>query len=422
MWQSIKNIYHLFQAIIALLWYRFPARGMTIIGVTGTDGKTTTASLIYHVLSHSGRKAALISSLSAVIDGKTYDIGFHVTTPHSFGIQHYLRKAKDQGIKFVVLEVTSHALDQYRVFGVPFAIGVITNVAREHLDYHKTYERYVKAKARLLKIARVAVVNKDDQSYQRIKKHELKDKEKKVVTYGLKNDAIINPHNFQFHTKLIGKFNKYNCLAAIAALREAHISDDQIRKGIASFKPPQGRQEIVYPSTGSRANDFSVIIDFAHTPQSFANVLPEIRKITKGRLIHVFGAAAKRDVFKRPEMGKLSSEYADVIVLTAEDPRNEPIEKINNEIAIGIRGAGFEQIDDPGIRNQDSGIMDNKKYLVEIPDRREAIGFAIGLAKRGDVVLLTGKGHEKSMNYGKGEEPWSEHEVVEEAIEKRKNI
>ncbi len=391
MWRSVKNIYHLFQAIAANILYGFPARGLTIIGVTGTDGKTTTASLLFHILHQAGYKAALISTVGANINGKASDIGFHVTTPGRFAIQSYLKKAKKAGVKYVVLEVTSHALDQYRAYGIPFAVGVVTNINREHLDYHKTYDRYVAAKAKLLKAAKIAVVNKDDMSYKHLKKYV---KRKKVVTYGFKKDSDINPHMFPFQTKLIGQFNTYNCLAAIAALRQLHIPDEVIRRGIASFKAPAGRQEIVYNK------EFMVINDFAHTPQSFASVLPEIKHMTKNRLIHVFGSAAKRDTYKRPEMGKISSEYADVIILTAEDPRDEPVEKIMDAIA--------------------SGIKKNKKDVFKIADRKEAIAFAISLAHKGDVILLTGKGHEKSINYGKGEQPWDETEIALAAIRNKK--
>lgn len=415
MWQDTKNIYHFFQAVLALLLYGFPGRGITVIGVTGTDGKTTTASLIYHILQSAGYNAALVSTVGAVINGKSSDLGFHITTPGRFAVQSYLRQAKKAGANYIVLEVTSHALDQHRVFGIPFAVGVVTNITREHLDYHKTYERYVHAKAKLLKKAKIAVVNKDDTSYQRLKRDELKQKDKKIITYGMKADSMVNPHMFPFQTKLIGKFNKYNILAAVAALRAVNIPDAVIRKGIASFKPPIGRQEVVYHK------DFMVIVDFAHTPNSFASILPEVKKLAKKRLIHVFGAAGKRDAVKRPEMGKISAQFADIIILTAEDPRDEPVEKINSEIIGGIKDSRFEIAREEGIRNQGSGIRENKKYIIEIPDRTEAIQYAISLAKKGDIVITTGKSHEKSMNYGKGEEPWSEYEAVKEALKMKNN-
>ena len=406
MWQKTKNIYHFGRANFANLWYLYPGRGVKIIGVTGTDGKTTTASLIYHVLREAGYKAALVTSVAAVIDGKSLDIGFHVTTPRIFALRSLIKKAKKQGAEYIVLEVTSHSLDQHRVHGVPFAIGVLTNVTREHLDYHKTYEKYVNAKAKLLKHAKVAILNKDDHSYFQLKKHDLHNAHNKMLTYGMKKDSDINPHVFRFETKLLGVFNKYNCLAAIAALQQLHISEEKIRKGIASFKPPVGRQEIVYNK------EFTVINDFAHTPNSFAMVLPEVRKMAKNRLIHVFGSAAKRDKYKRPEMGKLSSNYSDIIVLTSEDPRDEGPEKIMDNILSGISNSKFLIAN----KNESISLEKGKKYIFKIPDRKEAIAFAIGIAQKGDVVLMTGKGHEKSMNYGRGEEPWDETKAAKEAI------
>ena len=410
MWQNAKNIYHFQQAIIANLIYGFPANGMKIIGVTGTDGKTTTANLIYHVLREAGEKAAIISTVGAVIDGEKFDLGFHITTPGRFAMQSYLRRAKKAGVKYIVLEVTSHALDQHRVTGIHIDVGVITNVTHEHLDYHKTYERYVSAKAKLLKKAKVAIVNKDDRSYLQLRKKDLRHYHNRLITYGLKRDSNLNPHVFPFTTKLLGTFNKYNCLAAIGALQTLRIPEDKIRKGLASFHPPVGRQEIVYKK------DFLVINDFAHTPNSFSVILPEAKHLSRNRLIHVFGSAAKRDVYKRPEMGKISAKSSDIIILTPEDPRDEPIENINNDILKGIKG--FEVITDVAMAKEKK-FAKSKKYVVVIPDRKEAIQFAINLAEKGDVVIMTGKGHEQSMNYGKGEEPWDETQTAKEAVEKR---
>src|SRR5258708_11693996 len=162
MWQSIKNIYHFFQGVIAVIVYGFPARGMKVIGVTGTDGKTTTSSILYHTITHAGKKAALISSVSAIIGETVSPMGFHITTPGRFSLQKYLRQAKKEKVDYVILEISSHGLDQHRDFGIPFILGIVTNIGNEHLDYHKTYEKYVKAKAKLLKKAQTAVVNKDD--------------------------------------------------------------------------------------------------------------------------------------------------------------------------------------------------------------------------------------------------------------------
>ncbi len=404
MWQDFKNVYHLFQAIAANSLYGFPAKELTIIGVTGTDGKTTTANLIYHILNKAGYKAAVISTVSAIIDGKEYDTGFHVTTPSSFMVQSYLKKAKEAGVKYVVLEVTSHALDQYRVWGIPFKIGVLTNVTHEHLDYHGTYEEYLGTKLKLLDMASVAVVNRDDESYERISKLKsqnanLQLKSKKFVTYGLNSESDINSKAFPFKTKLLGDYNKYNVLAAVAVSQELGVLDSDIKDAVATFTPPKGRAEVVYDE------DFTVMIDFAHTPNSIERVLQALKKELpkNARLIHVFGSAGERDRSKRPEMGKISSEYADVIVLTSEDPRSESPERIMDDIArVCVK-------DGPYIKVRPSKIY-------KIVDRQEAIEEAIKMAKKGDVVVITGKGHERSMNFGKGEEPWSDHEAVRKAL------
>lgn len=393
MWQDLKNIYHLIQSISANIVYNYPSKGLKVIGVTGTDGKTTTSSMIYHILKTAGYKVALISTVAAIIDGKVFDTGFHVTTPDSFAIQSYIRNAKKAGVKYLIIETTSIGLHQNRVHGINFDIGVLTNITNEHLDYHKTYERLVKAKAILFQIAQTAVINADDKSFSFIAPYV---KNKKVISYGLKKDTTVNPAMFPFKINLVGGFNIYNALAAIAAARETGIKDSIIRNALLSFSAPIGREEIVYNK------DFKVIIDFAHTPGSFLAVLPEIYKMKTGRLIHVFGCAGQRDKYKRPEMGKISSSFSDVIILTAEDPRKEDVEKIINEIQQGI----VEKFD--------------RKNLFSIKDRKDAIFKAISIAKKGDVVLITGKGHEASMNYGNGEEPWSEYEAVREALTKLK--
>jgi len=394
MWQRIKNIYHLGMAILANIFYWFPSRNLRVIGVTGTDGKTTTASLIYHILHAAGFNASMVSSVGAIISGRNYDIGFHVTTPSSFAVQRFIRRAVSSGSKFLVLETTSHALDQYRVFGIKFAVGVLTNVTHEHLDYHKTYENYVKTKAKLLKMSKIAIANKDDNSYKLISKlknqnSKLQLKTQKFITYGMKNNADVNPTNFPFKTDLIGEFNKYNVLAAIAVCKALGIKNEAIKRGIKNFVPPLGREDIVYEK------DFTVMIDFAHTPNAIDQILKSVRAFVKGKIIHVFGSAGERDVTKRPLMGKMSSKYADVIILTAEDPRKEPVEKIMAQIEFGIN---------------------KKTKVLKITDRRKAIESAIKIAQKGDLVLITGKSHEKSMNYGQGEISWDEYGAVKNSL------
>lgn len=430
MWQQAKNIYHFFQGITANVLSGFPSRSLTVIGVTGTDGKTTTASMIYHLLQASGKKATLISTVAAIIDGKTYELGFHVTTPDAFLLQEFFKKAKKSNAEYVVLEVTSHAIDQFRTVGINFDIAVLTNVSHEHLDYHRTYEQYVQTKAKLLFQAKAAVVNRDDKSYEFISK--IKDqkskslasrklwrsgkiKTKKWVTYGLDTTSDMNPFVFTFRSDLPGEFNTYNFLAAIAVCRDLGLSDKEIKEALTTYKLPIGRMEIVYDK------DFTVMIDFAHTPNAFINLLSSLEKLNKKRIIHVFGAAGKRDNTKRPEMGKASSQFADIIVLTAEDPRTEPIEKINNDILSGIKNSKFE-IYRQKVESRTLKVESGKKYMFQISDRQEAISFAISLAQKDDVVVITGKSHEKSMNYGHGEEPWSEYKAVKKAIQVKFSI
>lgn len=394
----LKNVGHLCLAVVANIYYRFPSRQITVVGVTGTDGKTTTTSVIYHVLNHAGLKAAMITSVGAYIGKTTYDVGFHVTTPSPFAIQRYLRQAVDSGHTHVVLEITSHALDQHRAWGIHPKVGVLTNITHEHLDYHKTYEAYVRAKVRLLLLSDTCIVNKGDMSYRHVAPYL---KHKQTVTYAVHHPAADSTWDAEkIETNLLGDFNKANVLAAWNAVAVLKISKKQFQEALSSFRLPPGRQEIV------KANDPHVMIDFAHTPNSLAQILPELKERTKGRLIHVFGSAGERDATKRPEMGKYSSESADIAILTSEDPRSESAEEICKQIRSGFI-AGFKDVAkvyQPGKKET--------KLVYTLINREEAIEKALTLAGKGDTVIFTGKGHETSMNYGQGEVPWSEQEVV----------
>ncbi|HET9946671.1 MAG TPA: UDP-N-acetylmuramoyl-L-alanyl-D-glutamate--2,6-diaminopimelate ligase, partial [Patescibacteria group bacterium] len=378
-----------FIAFLANLYYQFPSKNLTVIGVTGTDGKTTTTNLIYHILHTAGLPVSMVSTVGAVIHGQHSDTGFHVTTPSSFAVQKFMKRSLSGNEKqYMVLEVTSHSLDQQRVWGIPFEIGVLTNITHEHLDYHKTYENYVKTKAKLLQKAKVAIINIDDISYPLLSSLI----SKKIITYGIKKKADVMPKTLPYTSSMEGGFQQYNELAAISVAMELGISDKIIKKALSTFALPKGRLEVVYDK------DFTIIVDFAHTPNAFAQLLPVLKKQAKGRLIHVFGSAGQRDASKRPEMGRVSSEFADVSIVTAEDPRKEKIKDIAAAILSGMK---------------------KKNEVLVIEDRKQAIKKAISLAKKGDIVVLTGKGHEKSMNYGKGEIAWDEFLVVKEAIKKR---
>src|ERR1035437_5491820 len=394
MWQKIKNVYHLFVAILANILYFFPSRGMKVIAVTGTDGKTTTVNLIYHILKSSGAKVSMISSINAVIEGKIYDTEFHRTTPTSFSLQSFFRKARNKKSEYFVLEVTSHAIDQHRIAGIPIKVGVLTNVTNEHLDYHKTYDNYLKTKTRLLKKAKTCVVNSDDSSYMFLSEVKSKKTQGNWLTYGLSESSDYNKNTFDVKdTNLLGEFNEYNVLASVAACKALGVADANIQKALKTFHLPIGRVDYVYQE------DFSVMIDFAHTSNASEQILKAVRPIVQGSLIHVFGSAGERDVLKRPFLGEVSSQYCDIIILTAEDPRTEDVNKIIAEIEVGVKKGKCE--------------------VIRIPDRKEAIQAAIQMAKKDDLVLITGKSQEDSMNYGQGEVPWNEYEMVKEALEAR---
>lgn len=382
MWQKIKNAYHFFVAIIANIIFGFPSKKLTVVGVTGTDGKTTTVYLINHILETAKFKTSMVSSIGAKINDKEFDTGFHVTTPSSFSLQKFLWKAKKEGSKYFVLETTSHALDQNRVWGIPFKVGIITNITSEHLDYHKTYEQYLRTKKKLIEIADYALVNKDDLSYAYLSDLENKKGKGKWIAYDKAEKINLS--------SLPGEFNKYNAAAAIEACKILGVSESIIKKAIKTFKLPQGRLDFVY------SKDFKVMIDFAHTPNAFEKLLGFLRPIVEGRIIHVFGSAGERDKFKRKIMGEISSRFSNVIILTSEDPRRENPDKIIEEIESGIRNPMIE--------------------VIKIADRRKAIKKAISIAKSGDLVLLTGKAHEKSINLGNGEEAWDEYEEVQKAF------
>lgn len=397
MFQNIKNIYHLVQAVLANFYYGFPSKKLRVIGVTGTDGKTTTTHLIYHILKSAGKKVSMVSSVYAKVGDKEFSTGFHVTTPDVFPLQKLITDSVKNGDEYFVLETTSHALYQNRVAGIRYEVGVLTNVTHEHLDMHHSIEEYTEIKSRLLKRSHFAVTNSDDSSYVLIREL-LSDK--KLTPYSLKNS-----HNFQ---KLdIAGFNKYNYLAAYTVCKHLGISDKKIFKAFQTFSLPKGRYEVL------STKPFTSIIDFAHTPNGINEILKDVKKryIKKdNRLIHVFGSAGKRDTSKRPSMGETSGTYADLVVLTEEDYRDEDPNKICNELSIGLTKKGFKEITENKFGNE------RKTYTI-ITDRKKAIQKALHIARTSDVVIATGKGHETSLCRGNKEYPWNEKEVMLGAIQ-----
>ncbi|MDO8452328.1 MAG: UDP-N-acetylmuramoyl-L-alanyl-D-glutamate--2,6-diaminopimelate ligase [bacterium] len=399
-----KNTKHLLSTVKETIRAGYPARRLKVIGVTGTDGKTTTCHLIYHILKSSGKKVALLSTVAAYIGDKVIDTGFHTTTPDAKHLQPLIKQVADSGMEYLVLETTSHGLDQHRVLGTNFLMGVLTNVTQDHFDYHKNFENYRKAKAKLFKNVKYAVLNKDDKSFEYFK-DSLK-RNTNLASYALNpggtlvaKNIIIGPGGMEFtivdhgqiykvKTSLIGKYNASNILASIVAARFVQVEWKDILSALESFKGVEGRMDIV-PSN----KNFTTIVDFAHTPNSLENVLQTLLDIKpkNGRIICVFGCASKRDVEKRPIMGAISVRLADVSIITAEDPRREDPNKIIEEIAEGA-----------------SKINPAHEVLLREPDRRKAIQLAVGLAKKDDIIIICGKGHEKSMNIGGKELPWSD--------------
>lgn len=384
---------HLPTAVLANLRYGFPSKKLKVIGVTGTDGKTTTVNMIYHILKHSGKNVSMISTVGAVIGDKKYPVGFHVTSPSPFAIQKFFSEAIKNGSEIMVLEITSHALDQYRSLGVKFDVGVITNVTREHLDYHKSFENYLKTKAKLIRNVRVAVLNRNE-----VGNFELFSKitSGKIVSFGFKKTADFNPQKFPLKLNLLGEFNLLNALAASAVCVNLGVEAKKIKEALLSFVLPEGRMEEVDNNLGIK-----VIIDFAHTPNGLENALKAIKEKNRGKIISLIGAEGYRDEGKRSLMGEISVKNADYTIITAVDPRGL-IDKINEQILEGAKRAG-------GILGKNVFIENNRKKAIEM-----AVNI---LAKKGDMVGIFGKGHEVSMNLdGKRELPWSDIEAVREVL------
>lgn len=383
--QVINNYYHLPKAVLANTLLGFPARRLTVIGVTGTDGKTTTTNMLYQILKQAGKKVSMVSTINAIIAGKAYDTGFHVTSPDPFMVQKFAKKALDCGDEYLVLEVTSHALDQYRFWGIKFDIGVITNVTHEHLDYHKTFKNYLRTKLSLLKNVKFAIINEQLRSQFK----------QKCITFGL-HSGDFNQKDLQLKLKIPGSYNIENALAALAVAFALDIDKKVAVKALENFQSLTGRMQEVKNNKGIK-----IFVDFAHTPNGLEQALKALRANFKGRIISLIGAEGFRDVGKRAMMGEIAMKLSDIVMVTAVDPRGQ-IDVINAQITAGAKKAGAR---------------DNINYFI-IDDRSKAIDFAINsLAKKGDVVGIFGKGHELSMNMdGKKEFPWSDIKAVEKAL------
>lgn len=407
---------------LAAAFYGYPAHKLTVIGVTGTDGKTTTSNLLYQILRQAGLAAGVISTVNAVIGAEVLDTGFHVTTPDAHDVQYYLARMAAAGLTHVVLETTSHGLAQFRTDAAEYDIAVVTNITHEHLDEHGSYENYRAAKGRLFELLadtpikphgnpRLAVLNFDDKrSYDYL--HRIT--RTAQVSYGLDPQADINakkiaysPSGIEFDatsadfcvtvkSRLVGAYNVSNCLAAFtAAVRGLGIDPHTAAQGIANLPGISGRMERL-----DMGQNFTAIVDFAHTPNALKVALETARTMTNRRVIAVFGSAGLRDKQKRRMMAEIAAELADVSVLTAEDPRTESLNAILDEMAAGAQARG-------GVEGQS---------FFRIRDRGEAIRFAVGLAQAGDIVLACGKGHEQSMCFGQTEYLWDDRIAMRAAL------
>ena len=395
--------------LLASAWYNHPSKNLKIIGVTGTDGKTTTANIIYWILNKASKKVGLVSTISAKIGKKELDTGVHVTNPEPLPLQKFLAKMVDARCKYAVLEVTSHGLDQERVAGVDFDVAVLTNITHEHFDYHKTYANYVKAKAKLFKSAKVPILNKDDDSYKGIRK--FLGSKVKVVDYDRK--ALRGSLKSAVGHRFPEQYNQMNATAATVVVRQLGVKETDIVNAIKTFPGLPGRMQEIRNKKGIK-----VIVDFAHTPNALESVLSALRKNKKKgkRLIAVFGCAGERDVAKRPMMAKISTNLADISVFTAEDPRSENVNDILEEMAKAALGKGAREFKLSKTKEL-KDLRTKEHVFFRIPERGEAVAFAIQkLAKKGDTVVVCGKGHEKSMAYDGIEYPWSDAEAVRVAL------
>jgi UDP-N-acetylmuramoyl-L-alanyl-D-glutamate--2,6-diaminopimelate ligase len=407
-------------ADLACAFYGFPAQQLYMIGVTGTDGKTTTCNLTHTLLRAAGLASGLMTTANFKSGDREWENTTRQSTLESPDVQQFLRSLLDEGMTHAVIEATSHGLELQRVRGCAFDIGVVTNITHEHLDFHKTLANYRRAKARLfemldagrdkgLGIRPVAILNRDDSSYEILKPYCAVP----VLDYGIDMPAMIRAVDVltgaagtrfrvilpdaetRIETRLIGKFNVSNCLAAIAVAYSLGIAPGVIADGLAQAQGVTGRMERIDEGQG-----FSVIVDYAHTPDSLAKVLAILRPLTSGKLIVVFGSAGERDVQKRPAMGRIAAQMADFFVITDEDPREEDREAILRDIAQGSEAAGKRE---------------GRDFLC-IADRTQAIAAAFSRARSGDTVLLAGKGHEKSIIIGREKVPWDDRRVAREQL------
>ena len=423
---QVGNAAGAFGWLLAAL-YDFPSRKLVLVGVTGTDGKTTTVNLLHAMLHAHGYATGMVSTVNARIGDATYDTGLHVTTPTADAVQRYLADMVAAGMTHAVLETTSHGLAQQRLAGCDFDVAVVTNITHEHLDHHGSWEAYRKAKARLFRglasatrkpgQAKTVIINYDDVgSYKFLR--EIPVEQTYIYATQPRNtddahsvwadDIHFTPQGVTFTlcspqgrvgitSPLVGAYNVSNILAAASAALAMGVSVDAVAAGVRAVQGVPGRMERL-----DEGQDFTAIVDFAHTPNAMRVTLETAQQMVpdSGRVIVACGSAGLRDREKRRMMGEVAGELADLIVLTAEDPRTESLDDILAEMAHGVMK--FER---------QEGVD-----FWRVPDRGKALLFAVQLARPGDIVLTCGKGHEQSMCFGDVEYPWDDRDALRSAL------
>ncbi|MEG0281607.1 MAG: UDP-N-acetylmuramoyl-L-alanyl-D-glutamate--2,6-diaminopimelate ligase [Clostridia bacterium] len=387
-------------AEIAAVYYGHPADELKIIGITGTKGKTTTAYMIRDMMLNAGKPIGMIGGVNITYGNNKFDASR--SCPESLNLHKIFRNMVDAGMEYVVMEVTSHALELHRVHGIKFAIGVYTNLSQDHLDFHKTMDNYFNTKMKLFDQSEYALVNSDDIYAPKV----LKLLKCPHATYGLDNSSNLTAVDIKINSKYVefkmfinkmlqkfivnipGRYSVYNSLAAIGVVSTFGVQIDSIEKALLEVKVP-GRSEIV-----DIDKTFTVMIDFAHTPNSLESVIQAAKKYCRGRVICVFGCGGDRDTAKRPMMGEISGRLADFTIITTDNPRSENAAKIMKEIEAGV--------------NKTKGI-----YKV-IENRKEAIKFAMQIAWRNDIVILAGKGHETSQELRNKTIHFDERDIVKQ--------
>ena len=411
--RTLEEVYRQGRVKLLSAKYGNPAKNLRVIAVTGTNGKTTTINFINEILKEAGMKTAMFSTAVIEMAGKSQINDLNATVASTERMQEFFRDAKKAEVDFVVLEITSHALDQHKLAGVPIEVAVMTNLTQDHLDYHKTMEQYAKAKGKLFASdPKYIVLNRDDEWFDFFDQFI---PELQKITYGEHGEAearieyiklykkgseatVVIDHQTKLDlaTALPGKFNVYNMTAAAATAYLLGIRLQDIIEGIANLEGVPGRFERV-----AEGLEYDVIVDYAHTPDALEKLLEAVRAITKNRIILVFGATGDRDKEKRPIMGEIAARGADRIMLTDEESYNENPEQIRTQVRNGIKAAKG----------------DGK--LTEIADRREAIEKALSIAKKGDTVLITGMGHEQFRIINGEKLPWNDGDVVREIIKEK---